>query len=408
MPSLFYKKGFLMVKKVVVLLYGILLSSIIAGISYLFIMAEKASSHWLWHSEFSHSTLYQLLLILVGSVCLYALKRNWGPLPFTSHQVLHTLQEKGTLNYGQAWKSLLVALLILSLGAGVGPEAPLLGAVIAYSVWQADKMRYIYTYWDQASSGARLRMIFHPTQYVKTFDESDRILEKGKKKLLSSLYVFNGLFVFWLLMRLSDQPSFVTKIGESTWGLAELFYFLPLLVLGLLFALVYQQVRKGVGRLKLGEKLSLPLKIAIGGFSIFVTSQVAPDLLFSGQHSMHTLFDMGLGAPALLLCLLAIGKLLLLDINLWAGWTGGDIFPLTFASLLQGFAVAKLLETQGLDSPFVVLVVGLAIAMRLMENRILALIFVSLFFPVNLWPISLLVYVIYEFMTRFYKKNQQS
>lgn len=408
MSPAFFKKGFRMVKKVVVLLYGIFLSSIIAGISYLFIMAEKTSSHWLWHSDFSHSTLYQAVLILGGSIALYALKRNWGSLPFTSHQVLHVLQEKGTLNYGQAWKSLLVALLILSLGAGVGPEAPLLGAVIAYSVWQADKMRYVYAYWDQASSGERLRMLFHPTQYVKTFDESARVLEPGKKKLLSGLYVLNGLFVFWLLMRLSDQPSFVTKIGKSTWGLEELVYFLPLLASGFLFAFLYQQVREGVGTSKLGDKLSLPIKIAIGGLSIFVTSQVAPDLLFSGQHSMHTLFDMGLEASAIVLSLLAIGKLLLLDLNLWAGWTGGDIFPLTFASLLQGFAMAKLLETQGLDTPFVVLVVGLAMAMQLMENRVLALIFVSLFFPVNLWPVSLLVFVVYEGMARFHKKNQQS
>lgn len=394
-----------MVKKVVALLYGGFLSSMIAGISYLFIMAEKASSHWLWHSSFSHSTLYQVVLILVGSLILYILKQSWGPLPFTSHQVLHVLQEKGTLNYSQAWKSLLVALLILSLGAGVGPEAPLLGAVIAYSIWQADKMRYVYANWDQGSSRERFNMLFHPGQYVKSFDESMRILNLGQKKLLSSLYVLNGLFVFWLLMRLSDQPSFVTKIGESHWGLKELFYFLPLFLSGFLFALCYQQVRKGIGRLKLGERISLPIKIATGGLSIFITSQVAPNLLFSGQHSLHTLFDMGLETPALFLCLLAVGKLLLLDINLWAGWTGGDIFPLTFASLLQGFAVAKLLESQQLDVAFVVLVVGLAIALQLMENRMLAVIFVSLFFPVTLWPVSFLIFVIYELMTRVYQKK---
>ncbi|MBF0805646.1 MULTISPECIES: chloride channel protein [unclassified Streptococcus] len=309
------------------------------------------------------------------------------------------------MNYSRAWKSLLVALLILSLGAGVGPEAPLLGAVIAYSVWQADKMRYVYMNWDQGSSRERFSMLFHPGQYVKSFDESMRILNLGQKKLLSSLYVLNGLFVFWLLMRLSDQPSFVTKIGESHWGLKELFYFLPLFLSGFLFALCYQQVRKGIGLLKLGERISLPIKIAIGGLSIFITSQVAPNLLFSGQHSLHTLFDMGLATPALFLCLLAVGKLLLLDINLWAGWTGGDIFPLTFASLLQGFAVAKLLESQQLDVAFVVLVVGLAIALQLMENRMLAVIFVSLFFPVTLWPVSFLIFVIYELMARVYQKK---
>ncbi len=43
---------------------------------------------------------------------------------------------------------LLIALIILAAGAGVGPEASLMGAVIAYSVWQCDKLRYLHTHAD--------------------------------------------------------------------------------------------------------------------------------------------------------------------------------------------------------------------------------------------------------------------
>ena len=78
-----------------------------------------------------------------------------------------------------------------------------------------------------------------------------------------------------------------------------------------------------------------------------------------------------------------------LDLCLWTGWTGGDIFPVTFADFLQGFGMAQLFPQ--IDSLFVVLVVSVSIAITLLEKEWLAGIFISLFFPITLFPVSLLV-----------------
>lgn len=139
------------------------------------------------------------------------------------------------------------------------------------------------------------------------------------------------------------------------------------------------------------KELPLPLigKILLGAVAIFGVAVFAPSLLFSGQHAMHSVVEMGLELSVLVLFGLSLLKLIFLEICLETGWTGGDIFPITFASILQGFAFAQLLP--GYDPLFVVLVVSLSLAVTLLQKEWLAGIFISLFFPIKLWPIALIL-----------------
>ncbi len=382
-----------MMKKqnVMILLSGFCLSSLIALVSFLFLMAEKFGSHLLWES-WGHSvpfpSLYKGFLLLVGGLLVFALKKKWGSLPRSSHELMEELKEQQTVNYRHTWRSLVLALIILVLGAGVGPEAPLLGAVIAYSIWQADKLRYLEANREQLkqlSLKDKLVRFFHPSQYLLTYPAS----QKGTDKKKRLFFIVNGLIIFVLLMRMTEQPSFITKLGDSQWQAAELVLILPLMFYGLLFGKVYHWLMKRIkGSLK---KLPLPLigKIMIGAVAIFGVAVFAPSLLFSGQHAMHSVVEMGLELPVLALLGLSLLKLIFLEICLETGWTGGDIFPITFASLLQGFAFAQFLP--GYDPLFVVLVVSLSLAVTLLQKEWLAGIFISLFFPIRLWPIALLL-----------------
>lgn len=195
---------------------------------------------------------------------------------------------------------------------------------------------------------------------------------------------------------MTDQPSFITKLGDSQWQAAELVLILPLMFYGLLFGTVYRWLMKKIkGSLK---KLPLPLigKILLGAVAIFGVAVFAPSLLFSGQHAMHLVVEMGIEMSVFLLFALSLLKLIFLEICLETGWTGGDIFPITFASILQGFAFAQLLP--GYDPLFVVLVVSLSLAVTLLQKEWLAGIFISLFFPIKLWPIALILIFILRWM----------
>lgn len=385
-------------RNVGILLSGFCLSSLIALVAFLFLMAEKFGSHPLWES-WGHSVpfpnLYKALLLLIGGHLVFALKKKWGSLPRTSHELMEELKEEQTVNYRHTWRSLVLALLILVLGAGVGPEAPLLGAVIAYSIWQADKLRYLEANREQLkhlSLKDKLVRFFHPNQYLLTYPAS----QKGTDKKKRLFFIVNGLIVFVLLMRMTDQPSFITKLGDSQWQAAELVLILPLMFYGLLFGTVYRWLMKKIkGSLK---KLPLPLigKILLGAVAIFGVAVFAPSLLFSGQHAMHSVVEMGLELPVLALLGLSLLKLIFLEVCLETGWTGGDIFPITFASILQGFAFAQLLPAY--DPLFVVLVISLSLAVTLLQKEWLAGIFISLFFPVKLWPIALILIFILRWL----------
>lgn len=370
---------------------GLVYSSVIALVSYGFIMAEKVISHFLWESlphQFHFGTVYSILILVILTCLVILLKNKWGNLPKTSHDLLHELGHEGTVAYQNTWRNLVLALVILVSGAGVGPEAPLLGAVIAYSIWQADKLRYLEANWEQVSGqglGKWFKFLCHPSRFLLSYSDSQKQTGKGLRNLL----IANGLFVFWLMMRLTDQPSFVTKLGETTWSLPDLLFFLPLCLYGYAIGKGYSWlkpfIRASLDRLN----LSLSIKISLGALSIFLVTMLVPNLLFSGQHSLHTIVEVGMETPILSLIILSFAKLMFLDFCLWTGWTGGDIFPVTFAAFLQGFAVAQLFPQ--VDSLFVVLVVSLSMAIALLEKECLAGIFISLFFPLQLLPVSLLV-----------------
>ncbi|HFI0507423.1 TPA: chloride channel protein, partial [Streptococcus suis] len=181
----------------------------------------------------------------------------------------------------------------------------------------------------------------------------------------------------------------MTKLGETTWSLTDLLFFLPLCLYGYAIGKGYSWMkpftRAGLDRLN----LSLSIKICLGAIAIFGVTILAPTLLFSGQHSLHSIVELGMETTVLALLVLSLAKLIFLDFCLWTGWTGGDIFPITFAAFLQGFAVAQLFPQ--VDSLFVVLVVSLSMAIALLEKEWLAGIFISLFFPMQLLPVSLLM-----------------
>ncbi len=378
-------------KKAFLVVLGFVYSSVLALLSYTFIMIENTLSHCLWESA-SHwihiNFVYSFFVLATLCSLVIFLKMRWGDLPKTSHELLYELKIKGTVSYKKTWRSLFLALVILISGAGVGPEAPLLGAVIAYSIWQADKLRYLDANWKQmkkASPVKWLRYIFHPSRYLLSYTPDQKQIGKGWRNLL----IANGLLAFWLMMRLTDQPSFVTKLGKTDWSIIDLLVFLPLCLYGFAFGKIYKWIKNIIFVNLEHLRISMPVKISICAVAILLMRLFVPTLLFSGQHSLHTVAELGMSTPVMNLFILSILKLLFLDLCLWAGWTGGDIFPVTFAAFLQGFGVAQLFPQ--VDSLFIVLVVSLSLAITLLEKEWLAGIFISLFFPVTLFPIALLV-----------------
>lgn len=127
------------------------LSVIVLAIAALFLVVEKTAVTLIWEVRavrVPSRWAYAVPVAVVGTLLLVWGKRRWGDIPHTTRDVLGAPKRGEAINYHTAWRDLLIALIILAAGAGVGPEASLMGAVIAYSVWQCDKLRYLRTHAD--------------------------------------------------------------------------------------------------------------------------------------------------------------------------------------------------------------------------------------------------------------------
>lgn len=374
--------------------YGLIMSLFIGLISFVFLLLQSSLTEALWETipnELVLNRWYFLVMCLVGGLVVGLVRKKWGNLPVTAHRTLTQLKEHRTLDYRLIWHSLGIALIILSFGAGVGPEAALLSGVISLSVWQSDKLRYYYFNQKQLSRLTRkerlLRML-NPRDYLQKYDP---VLAPNKGRLLTKKWLFNIVFIingvgaFSLLMTATSQPSFVSKMGESVVDWQDIWLILPLLLVGMFFSRLYDKLSEGLEYRLHRLFPSVMIRALFGSVVIFSVSQWYPNLLFSGQNSMSLLASMGRKETVGTLLLLAMIKLLFLNLCLHTGWVGGDIFPVVFSSMIIGFAVAGLLPQ--FDPLFVVAVTGVSLAVSVLKSPILVGLFMMLFFPLNLAPV---------------------
>ena len=119
-----------------IIVSGLFLSSIIAGISGAFLIIEGELTTLLWEvlpAQMKWPILYYFVLCVLGALVLSYLKKRFGQIPQTAHEALTELKAKQSVDYSGVFRNLLAALVILIFGAGVGPEAALLGAIISLS-----------------------------------------------------------------------------------------------------------------------------------------------------------------------------------------------------------------------------------------------------------------------------------
>lgn len=392
------------IKQTILLAYGLILSTVIGIIAAAFLVLEGELSELVWMSD---NHLVEIALVIIGSALLYFLLKRWPDLPKTTHDSVAELKATQTIDYQDVFKNLLVTLVILSFGAGVGPEAALLSAIISLSIWQADNLRYFYFQYDELKQlplHETLQRLFNPFKYRQKYDEKKAIKTPAIlrwKKLLYLVFIINGIFAFYFLVKQTDQPSFILKLGQTNWTWNQL-WVLPILVIG---GYVIGWIGNFIGKLfKQGLQnlnLSLLTKIILGAVGIILVSYLAPDLLFSGQHSLHLLIEDWSNKSAAYLALMAVLKLLFLMWCLNLNWRGGDIFPVTFAAMAAGFAAAMLLPS--IDKLLVVSITATAIMSEL-ASPIVAGIFVMLFFPIQLSPIIILVAAIFFLKNKYLPK----
>ncbi|ETY73063.1 hypothetical protein LFAB_14740 [Lactiplantibacillus fabifermentans T30PCM01] len=325
----------------------------------------------------------QLLALGLGTLILMSCHQLDAQLPWSPATIITKWRQGQPLTLKHLGLNLLVAGLILSLGAGVAPGATVVSATITLSIWMAAKLRYFYfnyaTLQQLPWHQRRLRLV-NPQHYLWSFAKrpTTTFPQQWERRGLIGLGWLAGVSGFLWAQHQADLPNLLTSFGQSYWSWPQLWLIIPIII-------------GGYGLRELRHHWSLrPVTVTtttlIGGaLLIFSVARFAPHLLFSGQFGLPYLVQHGAQLTTTTLVSAALLKLLFLAACRYLGWGGGDLLPLVVSGACLGLALAQLCPN--LDPLLLIAIISTSLAGALTDHPLLAGVGVSLFCPFNLWPV---------------------
>lgn len=118
------------------------------------------------------------------------------------------------------------------------------------SIWQADKLRFLYFSFDELKKVnflEKIKMIFSPTKCLQKFDKNTENPTKNQKflkNIFTGFFIINGILIFAILNKVTLQSPFITKFSDIVYFYKDLWLVVPIFVYSFLVASVYLWIDK--------------------------------------------------------------------------------------------------------------------------------------------------------------------
>lgn len=373
--------------------YSIIIGGIVGAITWAFLTLVFRGIHLIWNDFlFEINNAYLILLVCaLGGVIVGLCQKYFGKYPKTMPIVLKEFKETKRVEYKSLPKSIISALVALCFGGSLGPEAALSGIVGGLSTLSGDLLKYGYKRKEitedfneiliESSIESSVGIIFAAPLYgfYNILSNKDKI--KRIKTIIYVLTVSSGFYVFNLLSKLDNRASFITKFSDSYIGKKEILFFIPLLMIGLFLTLYYKKIGSVLEKLLKPLESYKVIKAVLGGIGLGILGITIPYIFFSGEHELKELVLNWESIGVASLLIICFFKLLATELCISTGWIGGHLFPIMFSGIAMGFACSIIF---GIDPVFSACIVSTTFLSSIMENYIVAIFLLVLFFPINL------------------------
>jgi len=253
-------------------------------------------------------------------------------------------------NYKTFPGTLLSSFFSLFSGASVGPEGPLAFLIMEISAWIREKLKISKETalgFDVAALSSAYNGIIGSPLFTAVFATEFNV---GKKDALTFL-VWNliagviGFFIFRLL-GLTSFAGFLTFPAIPEITLPYVLYAIVLGILGALVAVFMGVIMNGTGvAMERVFKDKIITRILFAGVIIAGVCYFIPELMFSGETTIHTIVENPAQFGILMLLLMAVLKIMLLALSFKSGYLGGPIFPTIFICTMIGLALSLVFPT---------------------------------------------------------------
>ncbi len=363
--------------------------------AFLKLVSEGTVFLWEWLPERVHTPFYTVLVCVIGGVLIGLFRKKYGDYPEEMDTVLGKMKQEKHYEYKNMHIMLLAALLPLLIGSSVGPEAGMTGIIIGLCYWAGDNMKFAQKNskeYSEIGTAVTLGILFHSPLFgiftVEERDDESEIpqLTKGTKIFLYGLSLAAGAACYALLSALFGSPmgGFPSFYAPGNLVLKDYLMLIAYIFAGCLLAGFYELTHKGA-RICAG-KIPPVLREALGGLCLGVAGTFVPAIMFSGEEQMAVLMEEYADYLPWMLAGVAFLKILLTNLCIQSGLKGGHFFPVIFAGVCLGYAMAMFVFAEsGGHVVFAAAIVTAALLGGIMKKPLAVTMLLFTCFPVKMF-----------------------
>lgn len=301
-------------KKIKAIAFGILFGVLAGLVVWAFIKLMSLSMFFLWEWLPNKVNIYLLRIAIcaVGGALIGLFRKKVGDYPDEMTAVMAKVKTEKFYDYKKLPIIFFGALMPIVIGSSVGPEAGLVGIIVALCYLVRD--------------GVGLNKI------------------KVHKAFRIFIYVLTTITALGVLVGLNKLSGHGMEgfphARASAFNLKDALMSIVYIVAGILLGLFYEVSHSGCHIIS--NKIPAILKETIAGVVLGLFGCMLPMLMFSGEEELGVLFSSYSMYAPLLLIALAFLKVVLTNICIQFGLKGGHFFPLIFAAACLGYGIAML------------------------------------------------------------------
>lgn len=323
-----------------------------AGIVFwLFLFAVQRGTWLVWEAlpqGVTGSVWYSVAACALGGLLCGLLRLRWKDLPESMDTVLGKLRRDGTYAYDKLPIILVAALLPLMFGSSVGPEAGMVGVVVALCCWAGENLRFAggeSAYYSKVGASVSLSVMFYsPLFGVFDVEEGEggglHGITRSRKIVVYGIAVGAGFGCITLLNGIfGDVMTGFPSFAPVTEDWRDVALFFPYVLCGIMLGVLFNVSEHGFERV--GKLLPPVLGEVVAGIVLGLVTGLAPAVRFSGEDQMGALIS-GSFAQYAPVAIIGIGllKVVLTNLCIGMGLKGGHFFPLIFAAVCLGMGLS--------------------------------------------------------------------
>ena len=340
------------------------LGMVSGGVLWIFLRLVREGTRLIWDlipAQVGSPVWYPVLACGLGGLIIGLFRKKFGDYPESMFEVIGRVKKTGTYPYSKIGIIMIAALLPLIFASSVGPEAGMVGIVVALGCWVKENVSFAgrnTVISSRLGLAVSLSVLFFSPLFglfsaIEEDELPDELLDEigrggsvksGRIRLmmvygasicgaLGVMFVLNSVFG----KSMEGFPSFENAVP----GKADLLMTVPYLAIGILLGLFFEKTEHVMD--KLSAKLPPVISELTAGLVLGLVSVWVPMVRFSGEEEMGILIrDYADYAPWAMIAM-AFLKIVLTCMCIKLGMKGGHFFPLIFAAVCLGYGTSLLI-----------------------------------------------------------------